>query len=278
MSQSLQGKVAFITGLARGQGRSHAIRLAEEGADIVGLDVCAQLPSVGYPMSTPADLDETVRLVEAHDRRIVARVGDVRDVESIRAVYAEGLATFGHIDYVVANAGVMPIWGESAQTMDSWQDCLDVILTGALNTVQVAYPHLLEQGTGGSIVITGSMAGVIPSMRTLDFCTLGLLGYSAAKAALVNLAENYASVLAHHNIRVNVVHPTGVKTPMIENDLVTNRFATANPEDLKAILNAMPVDAVEPVDVSNAVVWLCSDASRYVTGTALRVDAGANLR
>ena len=278
MPGRLEGKVAFITGLARGQGRAHAVRLAGDGADIVGIDLCDQIPSVDYPMSGPADLAETVKLVEALDRRIVAQPGDVRDIDSIRSASQEGIAAFGHIDLVVANAGIMPVWGPGSTTMQAWQDCLDVLLTGVLNTVETLYPAMIEQGSGGSIVITSSMAGVMPMMRTLGGHTLGLLGYCAAKAALVNLAQNYASILAPYRIRVNTVHPTGVNTPMIDNDMCRDRFATANPEDLLALVNAIPVDAVEAADIANAVAWLCSDESRYYTGSAMRIDAGASLR
>lgn len=278
MAGRVEGKVAFITGLARGQGRAHAIRLAGEGADIVGLDLCAQVDSVDYAMSTPDDLQETIKLVEEQGRRIIAKVGDVRDLSSLRSVYSEGLEAFGHIDLVVANAGIMPVWGRYSDTMAAWQDSLDVLLTGALNTVEVAYPHMIEHGTGGSIVITSSMAACRPMMRTLDARTLGLLGYSAAKAALVNLAQNYGSILASYNIRVNTVHPTGVNTPMANNPMVEDRFATYDPEDARALVNAMPVTFVEAEDIADAVLFLCSDEAKYITGTSLRVDAGANLR
>jgi SDR family mycofactocin-dependent oxidoreductase len=278
MPGRVQGKTAFITGLARGQGRAHAVKLASEGADIVGVDICAQIGTVDYPMSTPDDLQETVKLVEQADRRIHAKIGDVRDVESLRSVYQEGLDTFGHIDLVVANAGIMPVWGADSDTMQAWHDCLDVMLTGVLNTIEVAYPRMLEQGTGGSIVITSSMAGVIPMMRTLGGRTLGLLGYSAAKAALINLAQNYASILAYHNIRVNTVLPTGVNTPMVDNDMVRDRFANADQEDVLTLVNAIPVNFVDAEDIANAVLFLCSDESRYFTGSALRVDAGSSLR
>lgn len=271
-------KVAFITGLARGQGRNHAVRLASEGANIIGLDLCAQVDSVDYPLAGEEDLAETVRLVEEAGGRIVARVGDVRDMESITKVLDEGLAEFGRLDFVLANAGVMPTWGKHARTMAAWQASLDILLTGVLNTMEATYPKLIEQGTGGSIVITGSMAGVQPMMRTLDGNTLGLLGYSAAKAGLVNLAQNYASILAYHRIRVNVLQPTGVNTPMIQNEMVADRFANIHEEDLKALINAIPVDAVEVDDISNAVIWLCSDASQYFTGSTMRIDAGAFLR
>ena len=278
MTGRVEGKVAFITGIARGQGRAHAVRLASEGADIVGLDICKQIDSVDYPMSTQEDLAEVVRLVEGTGRRIIARVGDVRDIDSIRAIYEDGLAEFGHIDSVIANAGIMPIWGRRSDTIQAWHDCLDVLLTGVLNSVEVAYPHLIRQGRGGSIVITSSMAALEPMMRTLDGRTLGMLGYSAAKAALINLAQNYASVLACHNIRVNTVHPTGVNTPMADNDMVRARFETANEQDALALVNAIPVNFVEAEDVANAVLWLCSDESRYYTGSAMRIDAGAMLR
>jgi len=278
MAGRVEGKVAFITGLARGQGRAHAVRLAAEGADIVGIDICAQVDTVDYAMSTPDDLQQTIKLVEDQGRRIIAKVGDVRDIASIRSTYSEGLDTFGHIDLVVANAGIMPVWGKHSDTMQAWQDTLDVMLTGVLNTVEVAYPHMIEHGTGGSIVITSSMAACKPMMRTLDARTLGLLGYSAAKAGLVNLAQNYGSILASHNIRVNTVHPTGVSTPMVMNPMVEDRFATYDPEDALALVNAIPVTFVEAEDIADAVLFLCSDESKFITGTALRVDAGSSLR
>jgi SDR family mycofactocin-dependent oxidoreductase len=278
MAGRVEGKVAFITGAARGQGRAHAVKLAGEGADIIGLDICAQVDTVDYAMSTPDDLQETIELVEKQGRRMITKIGDVRDIDALRSLYEEGLETFGHIDLVVANAGIMPVWGKGSNTMQAWQDCLDILLTGVLNTVEVAYPRLLEQGTGGSIVITSSMAACQPMMRTLDGRTLGLLGYSAAKAALVNLAQNYASILAFDKIRVNTVHPTGVNTPMVDNDMVKDRFASVSPEDGLALVNAIPVDFVEAEDIADAVLFLCSDESRYITGSSLRVDAGSSLR
>jgi len=278
MAGRVEDKVAFITGAARGQGRAHAIKLASEGADIIGLDICAQVDTVDYAMSTPDDLQETVELVEKQGRRMITKIGDVRDADALRSLYEEGLDTFGHIDLVVANAGIMPVWGQGSNTMQAWQDCLDILLTGVLNTVEIAYPRLLEQGTGGSIVITSSMAACQPMMRTLDGRTLGLLGYSAAKAALVNLAQNYASILGAHNIRVNTVHPTGVNTPMVDNDMVRDRMANVDPQDGLALVNALPVEFVEAEDIADAVLFLCSDESRYITGSSLRVDAGSSLR
>ena len=248
------------------------------GADIIGVDLCAQLDSVGYPMSTPDDLEETVAQVEALDRRIVAGRADVRDPDTMKVVLDRGIAALGRLDFVIANAGVMPIWGENAQTMQAWHDCIDVLLTGVLNTVELTYPFLRDQGQGGSIIITSSMAALAPMMRTEESHTLGLLGYSAAKFAVANLARNYASILARHRIRVTSIHPTGVDTPMINNDVSRARFEHANEEDLRALVNAIPVTRVDTLDISNAVLWLCSDESRYFTGSVLRLDAGASLR
>jgi SDR family mycofactocin-dependent oxidoreductase len=274
----MTGKVAFITGAARGQGRSHALRLAEEGADIIAVDICDQIATVGYPMSTEADLQETVEQVEKLDRRIVAKVADVRDPASLRRALDAGLAEVGRLDSVIANAGIMPTYGDSSTSMQSWQDTLDVLLTGVLNTVEATWPTLVEQGTGGSVVITSSMAALTPMVRTRKGHRVGLLAYSAAKAAVVNLARNYASMLAADYIRVNTVHPTGVNTPMVRNDLMDRYFTESDPEDLLSLVNAIPVPLVEARDISEAVLWLCSDESRYVTGTALPVDAGATLR
>jgi SDR family mycofactocin-dependent oxidoreductase len=278
MPESLEGKVAFITGLARGQGRAHALKLAGAGVDIIGVDVCDTLDGVEYPMSTPDDLAETVKLVESLDRRIVTRVADVRDREALAAAYTAGLAEFGRLDFIVANAGVMPVFGDRSNEMNAWQLSLDVLLTGVMNTVELGYHHIVENGEGGSIVLTSSAAGLQPMMRTEGSHTLGLLGYSAAKAGVTNLARNYASILARHRIRVNTIHPSAVNTPMINNDMMVRFWEKADPEDLNVLENAIPVQAVEPEDVANAVLWLCSNESWYFTGNQVRVDAGANLR
>ena len=278
MTGRFEGKVAFITGMARGQGRAHAVRLASEGADIIGVDICEQMSHVEYPMSSVGDLKETVRLVEEHGGRILAEKADVRDRSGMEQVLEAGLSQFGRLDYVLANAGVMPIHGGLAKTPQAWQDCLDVLLTGVMNTVELTYPRLVSQKQGGSIVITGSMAGTKPMMRTLEGHSLGLLGYSAAKAALVSLAQNYASILAVHGIRVNVVHPTGVNTDMIHNEMIDTYHATAHPEDRLVLVNAIPVRAVEVDDITSLVLWLCSDEARFFTGNAVRLDAGASLR
>jgi SDR family mycofactocin-dependent oxidoreductase len=278
MQDRLAGKVAFITGVARGQGRAHAVRLAHDGADIAGIDICAQIPSCDYALATSVDLQATKRLVEQAGRRMIGHIADVRDRTAVQSAFDDTLEVFGRVDFVVANAGIMPIWGRHAQTDEAWQDCIDVMLTGVLNTVEAAWPHMVERGDGGSIVITSSIGGVRPAMRTLDGRTIGLLAYCAAKAGVVSLMENYASVLAEHSIRVNTVHPAAINTPMIDNELVRTREATARPEDLQSLMHALPVGAMDAAEVANAVAWLCSDDSRFYTGNQLLIDAGAHLR
>jgi NAD(P)-dependent dehydrogenase (short-subunit alcohol dehydrogenase family) len=255
------------------------MRLAEEGADIIALDICDQIESVGAPMSTKADLEETVSLVRGAGRRISAHQTDTRDRDAVQRAVDAGVDELGRLDFVLANAGILPNVGEIANSMQAWQDTIDVILTGTLNTLDATFPRLIAQGTGGSIVITGSMAAVQPMMRTVDGRKLGVLGYSAAKAGLVSLTENYASILAEHRVRVNIVHPTGVNTPMIANPL-SDEFRKDKAEaDLQVLINAIPgVPAVEPEDITSMVLFLCSDEARYLTGSAFRVDAGASLR
>jgi NAD(P)-dependent dehydrogenase (short-subunit alcohol dehydrogenase family) len=193
-------------------------------------------------------------------------------------VLRAGLAEFGRLDFVIANAGIMPIFGDRAKEIAAWDLCLDVMLTGVLNTVELTYRQIVEQRDGGSIVITSSMAALLPMMRTEFRHTFGMLGYSAAKAALVNLARNYASVLAVHRIRVNTLHPTSVETPMINNEYVSTAFGEMPAEDRNLSAHAIPMRAVDPDDIAGAVLWLCSDDSRFYTGNAMRVDAGASLR
>ena len=270
----LDGKVAFISGGARGQGRSHALRLAAEGADIITFDICEQLSSVAYAGATDDDLAETVKLVEERDRRIVARKADVRDLDAVQAVLAEGVAEFGRVDIVLANAGIMPIVGEPSQGIAAWHEAVDIMLTGVLYTCEAAIPRLIEQGEGGSIVITSSLAGLRAPMRTMDMKSPGLLGYFAAKHGVVGLMRAYANVLAPYSVRVNTVHPTGVNTPMVANPEFM-AHATAHPEFMEAMRNALPVPMVEAEDISNAILFLCSDAGRYITGATLPVDAGA---
>jgi SDR family mycofactocin-dependent oxidoreductase len=262
----LEGKVAFITGAARGQGRSHAIRLAQEGADIIAVDLCAQIDSVPYPMATPDDLAETVKEVEALDRRIVAREADVRDRAGLQAAFDAGVAELGPVDIVLANAGIAPM---SKNTRgDLWTDVIAVNLTGVYHTVEVALPSMIEHGRGGAIVLTSSTAG----LNGIAGSSAGGLGYTASKHGVVGLMRSYANNLAPHSIRVNTVHPTGVRTPMVVNDSMAEFLA--DPATSGALANALPVELLEPVDISNAIAWLVSDDARYVTGVTLPVDAG----
>jgi SDR family mycofactocin-dependent oxidoreductase len=263
----LEGKVAFITGAARGQGRSHAIRLAQEGADIIAIDICKQIESVPYPMSTPDDLIETAKQVEALDRRIFTAQADVRDEAQLKQAFEQGTAEIGPVDIVLANAGIAPM--SLHEEHDAWQDVVDVNLTGVFNTVEIAKPSMIGRGQGGAIVLTSSTAGI----NGIGGPTRGGLGYTAAKHGVVGLMRSYANVLAPYSIRVNSVHPTGVNTPMVVND-VMQEFLAQDPQLSNAMANALPVDLVEPVDISNAIVWLVSDDARYVTGVTLPVDAG----
>jgi SDR family mycofactocin-dependent oxidoreductase len=259
----LEGKVALVTGAARGQGRSHAVRLAEEGADVIALDICAQIPSVEIPMASKEDLDETIRLVEALDRRIVAGIADVRDGVALREAIQTGVAELGRLDIVCANAGVFALTldepTDPAERRQFWQDTIDVNLTGVWNTVDSAAPIVLTASTAAS--------------KSAANRSLAMDAYTAAKHGVVGLMRNFAVDLAPHNIRVNTVHPTGVHTPMVENAVV-ERYMTANSGFAKLVQNSLPIDAVDPVDVSNAIVYLASDAARYVTGVQLPVDAG----
>jgi SDR family mycofactocin-dependent oxidoreductase len=272
----LEQKVAFITGAARGQGRAHAVKMAQEGADIIAVDLCAQIDTVEYQMATPEDLDATVKLVEDHDRRIVAQRADVRNRDALRAAVDAGLAEFGHLDIVVANAGIAPM-GDAGKSPEAWRDAIDVLLTGVYHTIDVAVPSMVERDTGGSIVITSSTAGLKGIGRSLDGVSAGFFGYTAAKHGVVGLMRLYANVLAPHRIRVNSLHPTGVNTPMIVNDSFA-RYVEENPDFASAMQNALPVELVEPEDIANAAAWLCSDEARYITGVTLPVDAGFTVR
>jgi SDR family mycofactocin-dependent oxidoreductase len=263
----LAGKVAFITGAARGQGRSHAVRLAQEGADIIAVDICAQIDTVPYPLATPEDLAETVKEVEALGRRIVARQADVRDEIGLRAALEEGVAELGPADIVLANAGIAPM--STHETHDAWRDVIDVNLTGVFNTVEAAIPSMIERDQGGAIVLISSTAGI----NGIGGPTRGGLGYTAAKHGIVGLMRSYANNLAPHRIRVNSVHPTGVRTPMVVNEAM-QEFLAQDPSLSSSLANALPVGMVEPVDVSNAIRWLVSDDARYVTGIMVPVDAG----
>jgi SDR family mycofactocin-dependent oxidoreductase len=250
--------------------------LAEEGADIIVLDLCGQMDTVEYPMATPEDLEETVRLVEKTGRRIVAREADVRDFTAVSSVVAEGVAELGRLDVVLANAGIMPITGEVGQTMQSFYDAVDVMLTGVFHTIEAAIPTLIEQGEGGAIVITSSTAGLkgwSPTRQPGDRGLLGTLGYIAAKHGVVGLMRAYANSLAAHRIRCNTVHPTGVNSPMVTNQAF-ERFFNENAEATAGLINALPVEMIDVSDISKAILFLCSDEGRYITGIQMPVDAG----
>jgi len=269
MAGRVAGKVAFITGAARGQGRSHAIRLAQEGADIIAIDICRDYGTVPYPMATEADLAETVKAVEALDRRIVATQADVRDAAALKAAVDDGVAQLGRLDIVSANAGICTVqaWDEVRPAV--WQDTLDTNLTGVWNTMVVSVPHLIAAG-GGSIICTSSTAGI----KGLPY----LAPYVAAKHGMVGIARTMANELASHHIRVNTVHPTGVDTPMGNGLGGLEGLVNRDPNLGPIYMNALPVESVDPRDISNAVLFLASDEARYVTGLAFTVDAGNTIR
>ena len=279
MSGRVAGKVAFITGAGRGQGRSHAIRLAQEGADIIAVDLVRQVDSVPYPMSTPADLAQTVKEVEALDRRIVATEADVRDYGALKAALDNGVAQLGRLDIVSANAGIFSFGTLAELPEQTWQDMIDTNLTGVWHTAKAAIPHIKAGGRGGSIILTSSTAGLIGAENIGHYVT--------SKHGVVGLMRTLALELARDGIRVNSVHPTNVDTDMIQNAGLYELFAPDMPEAERtrenlvprfAALTALGIPWVEPVDISNAVLWLASDESRYVTGITLPIDAGQTIK
>jgi SDR family mycofactocin-dependent oxidoreductase len=277
MTGKLEGKVAFITGAARGQGRSHAVRLAQEGADIIAVDLCAQIGSVPYPMATPQDLDQTVKEVEALDRRIVATQADVRDYDALKQALDEGVAQFGRLDIVSANAGIVSYGRAEELAEQTWQDVIDTDLTGEWHAAKAAIPHLRAGGHGGSIILTSSDAGLKASQN--------LAHYVAAKHGVIGLMRTLALELAPDFIRVNALAPTTVDSAMSHNDATYRLFRPdlENPtaDDMAGpatALNVLPIPWVEPIDISNALVFLASDEARYITGVALPVDAGAAIK
>ncbi|MGI3780687.1 MAG: mycofactocin-coupled SDR family oxidoreductase [Janthinobacterium lividum] len=281
MPGRLEGKVAFITGAARGQGRSHAVRLAKEGADIIAIDLCEQIESNPYPLGTPEDLAETVRLVEAEDRRIIASKADVRERGQLKAALEAGVAELGHVDIVAANAGILPMAMGDPDPLD-FVDATDVDLIGVMNAVAVAIPHLREYA---SIIITGSTAAMLPNTTDNPAMGPGSAGYGWAKKTLMGYTEQVALHLAPKFIRVNCIHPTNVNTNLLNNDGLYSVFRPdlENPtrEDALpafATFQAMPIPYVEPVDISNLVLFLASDEARYITGQQIRVDAGSLLK
>ncbi|GGJ68188.1 mycofactocin-coupled SDR family oxidoreductase [Streptomyces brasiliensis] len=273
------GKVAFVTGAARGQGRSHALRLAQEGADIIAIDIASQIDSVPYRMATPNDLAETARQIEELDRRVVTAQADVRDFAAVRKAVDEGVAQLGRLDIVVANAGIFSYGTLADLDEATFTDMIDVNLTGVWHTVKAAIPHLKAGGRGGAIILTSSTAG-LSAMENIGH-------YAAAKHGVVGLMRTLALELAPESIRVNSVHPTSVDTGMIQNAATYALFAPDLPESERtrenlaeryATMTALPIPWVDPVDISNAIVWLASDEARYVTGVTLPVDAGQLLK
>ncbi|MET8976598.1 mycofactocin-coupled SDR family oxidoreductase [Streptomyces sp. NPDC004539] len=278
MPGRVEGKVAFVTGAARGQGRSHAVRLAEEGADIIAVDVCEQLDGVTFPMSTPEDLEETAELVRKTGRGIVAVKADVRDHDALKDTVDRGVAEFGRLDIVVANAGL----GSDGATLDAmrektWRDMIDVNLTGVWLSAKVAIPHLVAGGRGGSLILTSSVGGL------KGYENIG--HYIAAKHGVVGLMRSLARELGPHGIRVNTLHPTQVNTPMVMHDATYRMFRPdlehPTADDFAAVsqgMHVLPTPWVEAQDVSHAVLFLACDESRFITGATLPVDAGALLK
>jgi SDR family mycofactocin-dependent oxidoreductase len=273
----LDGKVALVTGAARGQGRSHALALAQEGADVVAVDICRPVETVSYPMATEGDLAETVAAVERLDRRIVAAPVDVRDLEGFTAFVDDAVGRLGRLDVVSANAGIAGLASSTIDlSSDEWAEMIGVNLTGVWHTAKVAVPHIVRGGRGGSVVLTSSVAG----LKAYP----GIGHYVAAKHGVIGLMKALALELAPHDIRVNAISPTNVDTPMIQNEALWRRFVpdkeapTAEDYAERAKqLNVLPHPWVEPSDISEALVFLASDAARYITGVTLPVDLGSML-
>jgi SDR family mycofactocin-dependent oxidoreductase len=281
MAGRLDGKVAFITGAARGQGRSHAVRLAEEGADIIAVDICRQIDSNPYPLATPEDLEGTAKLVRDIGRRIVTGQADVRERSELRSALDKGVTELGHVDVVVANAGILPMAMGDPDPLD-FVDAVDVDLTGVMNATAVALPHLPN---GSSVIVTGSTAGMMPGTSDNPVMGPGGAGYGWAKRILISYVEQMALHLASRFIRVNAVHPTNCDTHLLHNEGLYHVFRPdlekpTRDEVMPAFVTfqAMPIPYVEPIDVSNTVLFLASDESRYVTGQQIRVDAGSLLK
>ncbi|WP_123024577.1 mycofactocin-coupled SDR family oxidoreductase [Mycolicibacterium stellerae] len=278
MTGRVEGKVAFISGAARGQGRAHAVRLAQEGADIIAVDICKQIDSVQIPLSTPEDLAETADLVKGHNRRIYTAEVDVRDYDALKAAVDAGVEQMGRLDIIVANAGI----GNGGATLDKtgevdWTDMIDVNLGGVWKTVKAGVPHILAGGRGGSIILTSSVGGLKAYPHTGH--------YVAAKHGVVGLMRTFAVELGAQNIRVNSVHPTNVNTPLFMNEGTMKLFRpdleNPGPDDMKVVgqlMHTLPIGWVEPEDIANAVLFLASDEARYVTGVTLPIDGGSCLK
>jgi (+)-trans-carveol dehydrogenase len=279
MAGRVEGKVAFITGAARGQGRAHAVRLAQEGADIIAVDICKKIDTVDLiAAATPEDLAETADLVKGHNRRIYTAEVDVRDYDALKAALDTGVEQLGKLDIIVANAGI----GNGGQTLDKtseadWTAMIDINLSGVWKTVKAGVPHILAGGNGGSIILTSSVGG----LKAYPHCG----HYVAAKHGVVGLMRTFAVELGAQNIRVNSVHPTNVNTPLFMNDGTMRLFRpdleNPGPDDMKVVgqlMHTLPIGWVEPEDIANAVLFLASDEARYVTGVTLPIDGGSCLK
>ena len=276
VTTGLEGKVAFITGAARGQGRAHAVRLAREGVDILAVDICADIPAMDYPNGTSGDLAETAQLVEKEGRRCVALTADVRDRAGLQQAFDEGMTSLGRLDIVIANAGIVRLT-DGGDPDEVWRAIVDTNLTGAWNTISVSLPTLRAQGPGGNIIITSSSAG----LKATPGFGIGALAYTSTKTGLVGLMKQLAASLAPESIRVNSVHPTGVRSGMTVNDAMGQLVAQAmagESTSISAMQNAMPIDMLEPEDIADAVAFLVSDQAKWITGVALPVDAGFCIR
>ncbi|KUI11260.1 3-ketoacyl-ACP reductase [Mycobacterium sp. GA-1285] len=277
----VQGKVAFVTGAARGQGRSHALRLAEEGADIIAVDLCENIDTIGYPMATPEDLEETAAFIEKTGQRVVTAKADVREASQLKAALEDGIAQLGGLDIVVAQAGVAGMKGQPP--LQAWIDVINTNLIGTINAIQVSLLHLKE---GASIIATGSTAALMDTHQKNDPGNdPGGMAYVHSKRALSAYVHDLATELAPRGIRANVVHPTNCNTNMLQSEPMYRSFRPdlekpelKDAEPVFYVQQAMKVPWVEPVDISNAVLWLASDEARFVTGAQLRVDAGGYLK
>jgi SDR family mycofactocin-dependent oxidoreductase len=277
----VEGKVAFVTGAARGQGRSHAVRLAEEGADIIAVDLCTDIASLGYALARPEDLEETALLVEKTGQRALTAQADVREASQLRTALESGIAELGHLDIVVAQAGIAGMKGEPQ--IDAWCDVINTNLIGTINAIQVALPHL---GAGASIIATGSTAALMDVAKVANPGEdLGGAAYITSKRALSQYVHDLATHLAPRGIRANVVHPTNCNTPMLQSEPMYRSFrpdlehpTRADAEPVFGIQQAMKIPFIEPEDISNMVLYLASDEARYVTGMQMRVDAGGYLK
>lgn len=275
MSKAMAGRVAFITGAARGQGRAHAVRLAREGVDIIAVDICENVSTMTYDNATWEDLEETQRLVEKEGQKAIIKKADVRDYEGLKAAFDEAYAEFNRLDIVIANAGIVRMWTEE-DLVQEWRDVLDTNLSGAYYTLRVATDKIREGGRGGSIVMTSSTAGL---RGTASISAAGN-AYAASKRALVALCQNFALELAPERIRVNTIHPTAVNSGMTDNPtmkMIIDMARAGGKTAIAGMENALPIDMLEPEDIANAVAWLVSDEAHYITGINFPLDAGFAL-